>query len=283
VRARPPGAQVRRSYRIHGWHLRQRDCVARLRCKRSAGGTRSRGLWLCSTSQPIIVPFQEGFAKVSPAMTYPADRPEGPHAGGDQNVLKSLGRSDTDLYGPLGNWMATTKVVSNSLKVGDDAPDFFLPDENGRLVALASLLVRGPVVLAFLGGSWCSFCRSKARALSRALGSLPVSMAAILPETGRFPKAMKTADKLDCLVLCDVDYGVGLQFGLMYAAPAPIVNQMATRGLNLAVMHGVNKPMLPAPAVFVVATSGKITFAKIDLDYVGSVDPASILQALAIA
>jgi peroxiredoxin len=214
------------------------------------------------------------------AMTFPADRPEGSDKSADQGVLKSLGHSDIDLYGRLREWMVTTKLIPSTLKVGDEVPDFLLPDENGRLVSLDNLLVHGPVVLAFLGGSWCSFCRSKVRSLGRALRALPVSMAAILPETGPFPRAMKAADKLDCLVLSDVDYGLGLQFGLMYVAPMTIVGQMAARGLDLAVMHGVNKPMLPAPAVYVVAASRRIKLAKVDLDYMASLDAAPILQAV---
>jgi hypothetical protein len=58
---------------------------------------------------------------------------------------------------------------------------------------------------------------------------------------------------------------------------------MAARGLDLAVMHGVSKPMLPAPAVFVIAPSGKITLAKVELDYMASMDPALILDAVASA
>ena len=35
------------------------------------------------------------------------------------------------------------------LKVGDRAPEFTLPDTEGKPVSLASLLERGPVILAF--------------------------------------------------------------------------------------------------------------------------------------
>jgi len=35
------------------------------------------------------------------------------------------------------------------LKVGDRAPDFTLPDTEGKPVTLSKLLERGPVILAF--------------------------------------------------------------------------------------------------------------------------------------
>jgi peroxiredoxin Q/BCP len=36
-----------------------------------------------------------------------------------------------------------------AIKVGDKAPDFILPDTDGKPVALSSLLAEGPVILAF--------------------------------------------------------------------------------------------------------------------------------------
>ena len=44
------------------------------------------------------------------------------------------------------------------LKVGDKAPDFTLPDEDGRPVALASLLAAGPVLLAFYPRDFSPAC-----------------------------------------------------------------------------------------------------------------------------
>ncbi len=38
---------------------------------------------------------------------------------------------------------------SATLKVGDRAPDFTLPDTDGKPVTLSRLLVAGPVILAF--------------------------------------------------------------------------------------------------------------------------------------
>src|SRR5260221_5379695 len=53
-------------------------------------------------------------------------------------------------------------------QVGDAMPDFLLPDDNGRLVALGELLARGPVAVMFHRGHWCPYCRMNVRALVRA-------------------------------------------------------------------------------------------------------------------
>ncbi len=39
--------------------------------------------------------------------------------------------------------------ASGALKVGDQAPDFTLPDTEGRPVTLSKLLAQGPVIVYF--------------------------------------------------------------------------------------------------------------------------------------
>lgn len=203
-----------------------------------------------------------------------------PNRGG---VLVTLGRADTALYAPLRAWMATSSLAEQALKAGDDAPDFFLPDDRGRLVALQALLERGPVVLAFVGGSWCSFCVAKLKALNSALearGPPTPTLVAITPETGAHPRRMRAAHQLDCVILSDVDYGVGLMFGVISVVPPAIVGEMAARGLDLAQMHGVAKPMLAAPAVYLIGPEGKILMASLDRDYMTSADTEALITAL---
>lgn len=45
-------------------------------------------------------------------------------------------------------------IVEKSLKAGDKAPSFSLPNVNGEMVSLEELLARGPVVLNFYRGGW---------------------------------------------------------------------------------------------------------------------------------
>ena len=51
---------------------------------------------------------------------------------------------------------------------GDRAPDFALSTRDGARIVLSDLLSRGPVVLSFFRGEWCSFCRLEMDALLEA-------------------------------------------------------------------------------------------------------------------
>ena len=45
-------------------------------------------------------------------------------------------------------------IEDNSLKAGDKAPSFTLPNAKGEQVSSADLLAKGPLVLSFYRGGW---------------------------------------------------------------------------------------------------------------------------------
>ena len=50
--------------------------------------------------------------------------------------------------------LRASEIMSRVAKVGQPAPDFTLPDAEGRRVSLKALVARGPVVLSFYRGRW---------------------------------------------------------------------------------------------------------------------------------
>ena len=74
-------------------------------------------------------------------------------------------------------------------QIGEPLPEFNLPDENGRLVSLSSLLRSGPAVISLNRGHWCPYCKLELRSLAaihdeiRQLGARIVS---IMPDTATF-------------------------------------------------------------------------------------------------
>ena len=52
------------------------------------------------------------------------------------------------------SWAASAQGARQYLKVGDKAPDFALPNGDGKLVSLSEVLLRTPVIVLFYRGFW---------------------------------------------------------------------------------------------------------------------------------
>jgi hypothetical protein len=50
--------------------------------------------------------------------------------------------------------LVASGIAERSLKEGDKAPDFALPNVKGETVTLSKLLAQGPVAVAFYRGVW---------------------------------------------------------------------------------------------------------------------------------
>ncbi len=79
----------------------------------------------------------------------------------DPDVLEMIDVTTADLV--------AGGVAEGALKVGEQAPDFDLPDHLGNRVRLADLLSDGPVIVNFYRGSWCPYCNLELRAYQREL------------------------------------------------------------------------------------------------------------------
>src|SRR5258708_13049974 len=71
--------------------------------------------------------------------------------------------------------------LEDALAVGDEAPDFTLPDSRGRQVSLAAVLRAGPAVVTFYRGGWCPYCNIQLRAYQRALPEIPAFAGPLTP------------------------------------------------------------------------------------------------------
>jgi peroxiredoxin len=182
------------------------------------------------------------------------------------------------------DWLTGIGVADSALNVGKRAPEFLLPDVDGRLVSSRELLQRGPLVVSFMRGSWCPFCVAEMRAYQSCLAGSEFSGAnvvTITPDTGRYPRQMKRKFGLDMVqILSDVSYGLTLGFGLL--SPIPPIGQvhLASRRIDLVDRHGSSIPMLPLPATYVVGNSGLITRAFVDPDFTKRDEPHSVLRTI---
>lgn len=163
-------------------------------------------------------------------------------------------------------------------QVGEPMPDFLLPDQDGRLVSLGDLLDRGPVVVAFVRGHWCPYCRLNADNLARAAKSgTPVQIVAISAETQTYTKQLRTEAGADFPFLSDVDNGYALSLGVAIWVDDTMARMIAAAGWDIPAYQGSPGWVLPIPSVFVIGQDGLIVLRHVDPDYRRRLDLGTLL------
>jgi peroxiredoxin len=183
----------------------------------------------------------------------------------------------------LSSWLREAGVPEGALKANELAPDFLLPEANGKLVSSLELRQTAPLIITFVYGTWSPLCSAGLRALHGAIPSIRAAGAraiAITPESGDLPRNFKRDRRLDLEILSDLDLGVSLSFGLLSVVPAEIKSRLLRRGLDLSAPHGSSFWMLPMPATYVLDQRGIIRRACVGPGSITAAKTATVLAAL---
>lgn len=181
-------------------------------------------------------------------------------------------------------WLRREGIEAKALRVGERAPAFRLPDEQGRPVDLDSLLARGPAVLLFYRGHWCPFCtltlRSYQQAVSR-FAALRTAVVAISPQAAAANEHTAQSIGGGMPLLSDVGSHVARAYGLSYDLPA------ALKGLfegeydtQLPEINADGGWTLPVAATYLVGAGGTVLSAQVDVDYRRRADPQAVIDQL---
>jgi peroxiredoxin len=172
-------------------------------------------------------------------------------------------------------------ITDRALKVGEQAPPFTLLDHNGKPVGSATLLAKGPLVIAFLRGRWCPFCCGEAEALNRmlpAFESAGASLIAISPQSVNQAYFMHDQHKLRFPLLVDEGNKVARQFGIVYRVPDYQEKLFSSVFINLPHINGDQSWELPLSATYVIGREGKVQYAWINVDYMERAEPGEVLR-----
>jgi len=175
--------------------------------------------------------------------------------------------------------------LDRSLKAGQAAPGFTLPDAYGREVSLKTLLAKGPVVVSFYRGEWCPYCNIELHSLQEALPKIQefgATLIAISPEKPDHGIVATEKNKLTFPVLSDFGNKVARQFGIVFQLDALLKEFSKNVFKNdIALRNGEDSYELPVPATFAIDATGLIRFAHVDADYMtGRAEPEAVVATL---
>lgn len=179
--------------------------------------------------------------------------------------------------------IAGNEAAERAPNIGAEMPDFLLPDREGRLIGLAELIAKGPLVLSFNRGHWCPFCHLELKALARQYAEIKDAggeVISIVPETAEYSAAMSRSYALPFDVLTDLDLGYALENGLVVAPGEEIKRLYRSYGLDLPRYQGNPGWFMPIPATFIVDRSGIVRSRHVDPDFRRRMSIAHILEAL---
>lgn len=164
--------------------------------------------------------------------------------------------------------LSHVRAGADAPKVGELMPGFMLPDHEGKLVSLATLLQQGPVVLAFHRGHWCPFCRLSMSGLANIEEQLrPAQIVAISTETQRYTRLLRDESGARFPVLTDMDGSYAMALNIAVWLDDTLAGMISEAGWDIPLYQGGTEWVLPIPAVFVVGRDGVVAGRHIDPDY----------------
>ena len=172
----------------------------------------------------------------------------------------------------------------DAIKVDEKAPNFELPNAQGKSISLANALEKGPVVITFYRGSWCPYCNLQLRALQAKLSeihALGATLIAISPEVPDGSLTENEISKMEFTVLSDQDAKVASQYGVAWEVPEFLTEHMRVdRELDLIKINNGNGNILPIPATFVLGKDGIVKWSYVNVDYRTRSEPDQIIEVL---
>jgi peroxiredoxin len=168
-------------------------------------------------------------------------------------------------------------------RLGEPMPEFALPDEEGRLVSLSSLLRSGPAVISINRGHWCPYCKLDLRSLAAIDGEINrrgARTVSIMPDTAQFTSGYVAKNELPFPVLSDIDLGYALSLGLVFWVGPEIRRLYEDVGVELEKYHCNQGYFLPMAAKFIVGRDGLVKARQVNIEFRERMEPEAIIAAL---
>ena len=176
-----------------------------------------------------------------------------------------------------------SEMMSEVLRTGSQAPDFKLFNQKGKQIQLSELLQKGPVILTFYRGSWCSYCNEELKSLVKIvpkIEELGATLIAITPELSS--GIQKTARLIgsDFSLLSDVNSIVSKEYKVVFRLPDHVNALYNDFDIDLNKANGESSQSLPLAATYIIDRSGKIRFDFVEADYKKRVNKSKLVASL---
>jgi peroxiredoxin len=197
--------------------------------------------------------------------------------------------SDFDANQLAERHVAAAKLVAEEhrrrvLRVGDRISPFEIHDPEHGYLSSTDLLQKGPLIINFYRGLWCSYCQRDLVGVEEMLPDIRNANACVIAITHGLNSdvraRLRQAVNIGFPVVDDTDGLVAEQFGLRWGVKdADLID--AETGVDLISFRGTRPWILPMQARYLVRQDGVVAFANVAFDYNQRTEPAAVLPVLA--
>jgi len=201
-----------------------------------------------------------------------------------ESIAKYVPAETQAIHGRAVANLKRQQLAANILPVGAKAPEFQLPDHDGKIVSSRKLLDQARLVICFIRGRWCPFCVAQMEAMNLILpqiGEAKAALIAISPQTIKQSYFMRDQHKLRFPLLSDAGNNVARQFGLTYRVSDEQQALYQRTFVNLPFVNGDQSWELPISATYIVDRDGTVLYASANEDYTERPEPGQIVRVLA--
>lgn len=192
------------------------------------------------------------------------------------------------LFSNTSNALDRTQIAESAenvtpLLIGQSAPNSKLQTVDGDPVSLKALTMEKPTVLIFYRGGWCPYCNRQLAGLKDIEGPLDelgYQILAISPETPAQLQQQKLQTKFTVRLLADPELEAISGFGIGFYVPDETRTKYKSNwDINLNNEKATGRAVLPAPAVFILDTAGKVVFSYVNPNIKTRLSPELLYQA----
>jgi len=165
---------------------------------------------------------------------------------------------------------------------GDKAIDFSLINLKDKKFNLYNALEKGPIVLFWYRGGWCSYCNMQLayyQNYQEEIQKLGARMVGIAPENPVMGNETKEDNEISFELLTDTNNTIAREYKIVYTVK-PMLYQMMNKAFDLYDYYDKTNSELPLTVLYVIDTKGIIRYAFINDDFTKRAEPKEFIKAL---
>jgi peroxiredoxin len=162
------------------------------------------------------------------------------------------------------------------LQAGDRAPAFTVRTVDDEPFVFNPDKLSSPAMCITFRGGWCPYCNMHLSELRTVIPELTGRGLNVYFLSGDRPAMLYASlqqetqgdiEGMGYTILSDADINAARAFGVAFRAANETIERRSERGQDIAGSSMMNFQALPVPAVYVIDSSGKITFSYVNADY----------------